>query len=109
MTATTTTATAPGTLVVGDLQLDETSGQVTRAGEPIHLTPTERDLLTYFMRNPRRVLSKRMILDRVWRGDRGGADGVVELYVSYLRRKIDKGRTPMLHTQRGLGYVLRAS
>jgi len=48
-----------------------------------------------------------MILDRVWRDDRGGADGVVELYVSYLRRKIDRGRAPMLHTQRGIGYVLR--
>jgi len=107
MTATTISTTDQRTLVVGDLELDEVSGEVTRAGEPIHLTPTERALLTYFMRNPRRVLSKRMILDRVWRDDRGGADGVVELYVSYLRRKIDRGRSPMLHTQRGVGYVLR--
>ncbi len=107
MTATTIHATEQRTLVVGDLELDEVSGEVTRSGEPIHLTPTERDLLTYFMRNPRRVLSKRMILDRVWRDDRRGDAGVVELYVSYLRRKIDKGRTPMLHTQRGIGYVLR--
>ena len=102
-----TVTTGQRTLVVGDLCLDEASGEVTRAGEPIHLTPTERDLLTYFMRNPRRVLSKRQILDRVWRHDRGGQAGVVELYVSYLRRKIDKGRDPMLHTQRGIGYVLR--
>ncbi len=102
-----TTLTAQHLLVVGDLCMDEDSGEVTRDGQAIQLTPTERELLRYFMRNPRRVLSKRQILDRVWRSDRGGQAAVVELYVSYLRRKIDKGRTPMLHTQRGIGYVLR--
>ena len=102
-----TATTGHATLVVGDLTLDEATGQVTRGESPIHLTPTELALLRYFMSNPRRVLSKRQILDRVWRDDRRGEAGVVELYVSYLRRKIDKGRTPMLHTMRGIGYVLR--
>ncbi|GEL95315.1 hypothetical protein CCO02nite_19730 [Cellulomonas composti] len=102
-----TTTTEHTTLVVGDLRFDETTGEVTRGEHPIHLTPTEQALLRYFMSNPRRVLSKRQILDRVWRDDRRGEAGVVELYVSYLRRKIDKGRAPMLHTLRGIGYVLR--
>ncbi len=95
------------TIVVGDLMLDEDSHEVTRAGEPIALTNTEFELLRYFMRNPRRVLSKPQILDRVWQYDFGGQANVVELYVSYLRRKIDAGRQPMIHTLRGAGYVLK--
>ena len=59
------------------------------------------------MRNPRRVLSKAQILDRVWNYDFGGQANVVELYVSYLRKKIDAGREPMIHTMRGAGYVLK--
>lgn len=94
-------------LVVGDLRMDEDSHEVSRGGDDIRLTATEFELLRYFMRNPRRVLSKAQILDRVWQYDFGGQANIVELYVSYLRRKIDKGRTPMLHTLRGVGYVLK--
>jgi len=94
-------------LVVGDLSLDEDSREVYRDGAEIHLTATEFELLRYFMRNPRRVLSKAQILDRVWNYDFGGQANVVELYVSYLRKKIDAGRQPMIHTMRGAGYVLR--
>ncbi|WP_298802056.1 response regulator transcription factor [uncultured Pseudokineococcus sp.] len=98
---------ADGVLVVGDLVLDEDSHEVTRAGAEVRLTATEFELLRYLMRNPRRVLSKAQILDRVWRYDFGGQANVVELYVSYLRRKIDAGRAPMIHTLRGAGYVLK--
>jgi two-component system, OmpR family, response regulator len=94
-------------LVVGDLTLDEDSHEVHRAGELIGLTATEFELLRYLMRNPRRVLSKAQILDRVWSYDFGGQANVVELYVSYLRKKIDAGRPPMIHTMRGAGYVLK--
>jgi len=94
-------------LVVGDLRMDEDSHEVWRGDDEIRLTATEFELLRYFMRNPRRVLSKAQILDRVWQYDFGGQANIVELYVSYLRRKIDKGREPMLHTLRGVGYVLR--
>jgi two-component system, OmpR family, response regulator len=100
-------AEAESTLVVGDLTLDEDSHEVARGGVPITLTATEFELLRFFMRNPRRVLSKAQILDRVWQYDFGGQANIVELYVSYLRRKIDKGREPMLHTLRGVGYVLK--
>jgi two-component system OmpR family response regulator len=94
-------------LVVGDLTLDEDTREVYRAGEPIALTATEFDLLRFLMRNPRHVLSKAQILDRVWSYDFGGQSNVVELYISYLRKKIDAGRRPMIHTKRGAGYVLR--
>ncbi|MFC8923635.1 response regulator transcription factor [Cellulosimicrobium sp. NPDC057127] len=94
-------------LVVGDLELDEDSHEVRRAGEEVRLTATEFELLRFLMRNPRRVLSKAQILDRVWSYDFGGQANIVELYVSYLRRKIDKGRAPMIHTLRGVGYVLK--
>jgi len=94
-------------LAVGDLTLDEDSREVRRGGELIALTVTEYELLRYLMRNPRRVLSKAQILDRVWNYDFGGQANVVELYVSYLRKKIDAGREPMIHTMRGAGYVLK--
>ncbi|MER7516953.1 response regulator transcription factor [Streptomyces sp. NPDC126499] len=94
-------------LTVGDLTLDEDSHEVTRGGESIHLTATEFELLRYLMRNPRRVLSKAQILDRVWSYDFGGQANVVELYISYLRRKIDAGRSPMIHTRRGAGYLIK--
>ncbi|WP_055555130.1 response regulator transcription factor [Streptomyces kanamyceticus] len=97
------------TLVVGDLTLDEDSHEVTRGGAGIHLTATEFELLRYLMRNPRRVLSKAQILDRVWNYDFGGQANVVELYISYLRRKIDAGREPMIHTRRGAGYLIKAA
>ena len=79
-------------LVVGDLTLDEDSHEVARGGDPIQLTATEFELLRYLMRNPRRVLSKAQILDRVWNYDFGGQANVVELYISYLRKKIDANR-----------------
>ncbi|MFJ6249579.1 MULTISPECIES: response regulator transcription factor [unclassified Streptomyces] len=94
-------------LTVGDLTLDEDSHEVTRGGTSIHLTATEFELLRYLMRNPRRVLSKAQILDRVWSYDFGGQANVVELYISYLRRKIDAGRSPMIHTRRGAGYLIK--
>ncbi len=94
-------------LVVGDLVLDEDSREVRRGDEPIALTATEFELLRYLMRNPRRVLSKAQILDRVWNYDFGGQANVVELYISYLRKKIEAGRRPMIHTMRGAGYVLK--
>jgi two-component system, OmpR family, response regulator len=94
-------------LIVGDLVLDEDSHEVTRAGEPITLTATEFELLRFMMRNAKRVLSKAQILDRVWSYDFGGRSNIVELYVSYLRKKIDSGREPMIHTLRGAGYVLK--
>nr|WP_143194111.1 response regulator transcription factor [Micromonospora sp. CB01531] len=94
-------------LTVGDLSLDEDSHEVRRGADLITLTATEFELLRYLMRNPRRVLSKAQILDRVWNYDFGGQANVVELYISYLRKKIDAGREPMIHTLRGAGYVLK--
>mgnify|MGYP000603620436 FL=1 len=94
-------------LEVGDLRMDEDSHEVWRGRDEIHLTATEFELLRFLMRNPRRVLSKAQILDRVWNYDFGGQANIVELYISYLRRKIDRGREPMIHTMRGVGYVLK--
>jgi two-component system, OmpR family, response regulator len=94
-------------LTVGDLVLDEDSHEVFRGGDELHLTATEFELLRFLMRNPRRVLSKPQILDRVWNYDFGGQANVVELYISYLRKKVDLGRPPMIHTMRGAGYVLK--
>jgi two-component system, OmpR family, response regulator len=102
-----TTVDSGAQLVVGDLVLDEDSHEVTRAGEPISLTSTEFELLRFMMRNSKRVLSKAQILDRVWSYDFGGRSNIVELYISYLRKKIDSGREPMIHTLRGAGYVLK--
>ncbi len=102
-----TTVDSGAQLVVGDLVLDEDSHEVTRGGEPISLTSTEFELLRFMMRNSKRVLSKAQILDRVWSYDFGGRSNIVELYISYLRKKIDNGREPMIHTLRGAGYVLK--
>ncbi|HEY8720603.1 response regulator transcription factor [Pengzhenrongella sp.] len=102
-----TALTEEATLVVGDLEMNEDSHEVSRGGTPIRLTATEFELLRYFMRNPRRVLSKAQILDRVWQYDFGGQANIVELYISYLRRKLDAGRPSMIHTLRGVGYVLK--
>jgi two-component system OmpR family response regulator len=96
------------TLQVADLTLDEDTRDVRRGEEAISLTPTEFELLRYLMRNSPAVLSKAQILDRVWHYDFGGQGNVVELYVGYLRKKIDKGREPLLHTVRGVGYTLRS-
>jgi two-component system, OmpR family, response regulator len=94
-------------IAVGDLELDEDSYEVRRDGDLIELTATEFELLRYLMRNARRVVSKMQILDRVWDYDFGGKSSVVEIYISYLRKKIDAGRVPMIHTVRGVGYILK--
>lgn len=100
-------AASENLLVVGDLAMDEDAREVRRADDLVELTATEFELLRYLMRNPRRVLSKAQILDRVWNYDFGGQAHVVELYISYLRKKIDAGREPVIHTVRGVGYVLK--
>ena len=96
-----------GLLQVEDLVMDEESHEVWRAGTPIHLTATEFNLLRYFMLNPRRVLSKTQILDHVWQYDFDGDANVVETYVSYLRKKLDRLGPPLIQTVRLVGYSLR--
>jgi two-component system, OmpR family, response regulator len=102
-----TRAHSENELAVGDLTMDEEAREVRRGGALIDLTVTEFELLRFLMRNPRRVLSKAQILDRVWNYDFGGQAHVVELYISYLRKKVDAGRDPLIHTVRGVGYVLK--
>ncbi|MEV0623770.1 response regulator transcription factor [Nonomuraea sp. NPDC050404] len=97
----------PNRMRVADLELDEESHEVWRDGVPVRLSPTEFRLLRYFMLNVGRVLSKTQILDHVWNGDWRTDVGLVESYVSYLRRKIDTGDRKYLHTLRGVGYILR--
>jgi len=99
----------PGALVLGDVVLDPQSREVSRAGEPVELSPTEFALLHHLLLHPRQVLSKAQLLDAVWSYDFGGQAHVVELYISYLRRKLDAGRPPMIHTVRGAGYLIRAA
>jgi two-component system OmpR family response regulator len=94
-------------LSFGDVSLDQDTREVWRGGTPIKLTATEFNLLRFFLLNPRRVLSKNQILDHVWHYDFGGDTNVVETYVSYLRRKLDKLGPPLLHTVRLVGYSLR--
>jgi two-component system OmpR family response regulator len=95
-------------LRVADLTLDELTREVHRAGELVDLTPTEFDLLRFLMQNARTVVSKAQILDRVWHYDFAGRSNIVEQYVGYLRRKVDADNEPLIHTVRGVGYVLRA-
>jgi two-component system OmpR family response regulator len=94
-------------LTFADLEMDEDAHEVRRAGQAIELSPTEFKLLRYLMHNPNRVLSKSQILDHVWDYDFGGDGAIVESYISYLRRKIDRAGPPLIHTKRGVGYVLR--
>jgi two-component system, OmpR family, response regulator len=94
-------------LSFADIELDEETHEVWKAGQPVSLSPTEFTLLRYFVINAGTVLSKPKILDHFWRYDFGGDVNVVESYVSYLRRKIDTGEKRLLHTLRGVGYVLR--
>jgi two-component system, OmpR family, response regulator len=94
-------------LVVGDLELDDDARVVTVAGRRADLTPTEFTLLRYLMQNAGRVMSKRQILDHVWAYDFGGQANIVEIYVSYLRRKLGRHTLPQIETVRGFGYVLR--
>ena len=97
----------PPRLKFADLELDEDSHEVWRGGKQIQLSPTEFKLLRYFMGNANRVLSKMQILDHVWDYDFRGDTGIVESYVSVLRRKVDTAEPHLLHTLRGVGYVLR--
>jgi two-component system OmpR family response regulator len=96
-------------LELADLELDDDAHEVRRAGETIELTPTEYRLLRYLLANAGRVLTRNQILDHVWDYDFGGEASVLETYVSYLRRKIDRFSPPLIHTVRGVGYVLRLS
>ncbi|HEX9343629.1 MAG TPA: response regulator transcription factor [Actinomycetota bacterium] len=100
-------AQADGVLRFADLVLDEKTHEVFRSDAKIHLTATEFKLLRYFMLNPRQVLSKTQILDHVWEYDFNGDDNVVETFVSYLRRKLDRHGPPLIHTIRLVGYSLR--
>ena len=95
------------TMVLADLELDDESYLVTRAGQPVELTRTEFRLLHYHLVNAGRVLTRAQILDHVWEYDFGGDASVLETYVSYLRRKVDRVDPPLIHTVRGVGYVLR--
>jgi two-component system OmpR family response regulator len=94
-------------LQFSDLEMDEDSHEVWRSGRTIDLTPTEFSLLRFLLANPRRVLSKDQILDHVWNYDFGGDSSIVETYVSYLRKKVDADEPRLIHTVRGVGYVLR--
>jgi len=95
-------------LVFEDLELDEESREVTRAGQPIELTATEYRLLRYLMLNPRRVMTRGQLLDHVWNYDFGGDGRVLETYISYLRKKLDAHGAPLIKTVRGVGYALQA-
>jgi two-component system OmpR family response regulator len=95
-------------LVFEDLELDEETREVFRGGDAIDLTDTEFRLLRYLLLNPRRALTRAQILDHVWQYDFGGDGRVLETYVSYLRKKVDRDRVPLIHTIRGVGYSLRA-
>jgi len=94
-------------LELSDLELDEETHEVFRAGKPIELTRTEFRLLRYLLINAGRVLTRGQILDHVWSYDFGGDASVLETYISYLRRKVDQVDPPLIHTVRGVGYVLR--
>ncbi|HEX6361072.1 response regulator transcription factor [Actinophytocola sp.] len=96
-----------GVLTVGALALDTEGHQVTRAGQPVRVSPTEFRLLRYLMENAGRVVSKAQILDRVWHYDFGGDASIVDTYISYLRRKVDAEEPKLIHTVHGVGYVLR--
>jgi two-component system OmpR family response regulator len=102
-------ARADSVLSCADLELDDDAHRVTRSGREVALSPTEYNLLRYLLINQGRVVSKAQILDHVWQYDFGGDGGVVETYIGYLRRKLDDVEPRLIHTIRGVGYVLRAS
>ncbi len=95
-----------GVLRHADVELDEETLQVRRAGRLVELSPTEFKLLRYLMQHPNRVLSRAQILDAVWSYDFGGTSNVVDTYVGYLRRKLDRHGPPLITTRRGFGYAL---
>jgi len=97
----------PARLTFADLELDEEAHEVWRGGQRVSLSPTEFKLLRYLMANAGRVLSKGQILDHVWSYDFRGDDSIVESYISYLRRKVDSVEPRLIHTLRGVGYVMR--
>ncbi|MDX6565834.1 MAG: two-component system, OmpR family, response regulator [Gaiellales bacterium] len=104
----TSDSAAPSHLLsFADLRLDEETREVRRGGRRIELSPTEFSLLRYLLLNARKVVSKSQILDHVWQYDFGGDGRIVETYISYLRKKIDSGEAPLIHTLRGVGYSLR--
>ncbi|MBB1260028.1 response regulator transcription factor [Streptomyces alkaliterrae] len=96
-----------GVLHYAGVSLDERAHEVRRDGRLVELSPTEFRLLAYLLENAERVVSKAQILDRVWGYDFGGDSRIVESYVHYLRKKVDAGGAPLIHTLRGVGYVLR--
>ncbi|SFY47472.1 putative transcriptional regulatory protein TcrX [Streptomyces sp. F-1] len=98
---------APARLVVGDLELVPEGHHVTRAGRTVRLSPTEFRLLHFLMANAGRTMSKGQILQSVWEYDFGGDPSIVDTYISYLRRKIDAAEPKLIHTVRGIGYVVR--
>lgn len=97
----------PPRLAFEGLELDQDTREVFRDGEPADLTDTEFRLLRYLLLNPKRVLTRSQILDHVWNYDFGGDGQVLETYISYLRRKIDRSDRPLIHTVRSVGYALR--
>jgi two-component system OmpR family response regulator len=94
-------------LTFADIELDQDSYEVRRAGQPIELSPTEFRLLRYLLLNPGRVLTRAQLLDHVWDYDFGGSSTVVATYIAYLRRKLAEHGADVIHTQRGVGYSLR--
>jgi two-component system, OmpR family, response regulator len=102
-------ASAGPVLKFANLELDQDTYEVRRAGEPIDLSPTEFRLLRYLMLNVGRVVTRAQLLDHVWDYDFGGSDAVVSTYIAYLRRKLAEYGSELIHTQRGVGYSLRLS
>ncbi len=100
-------SSSPAMITVGDLTLDPSTRRASRSGKTIYLSATEYSLLEYLMRNAGRVLTRLMILEHVWEYDFGGNDNVLDVYISYLRNKIDRGHdVSLIHTVRGVGYRL---
>jgi two-component system OmpR family response regulator len=101
-------AVAESVIRVGELEMNEDAHEVTVNGKPVDLSPTEYQLLRYLAQNPNRVLTKAQILDHVWEYDFNGEMGIVESYVSYLRKKLDPlSSEPLIVTKRGVGYLLK--
>lgn len=101
--------TAPGKLTAGDLELDEDAHMVTKAGEPVHLTPTEYKLCRLLLTNAGRVVTRGQILDHVWEYDFDGESAIVETFVSSLRKKVDHSEPKLIETVRGVGYTIRVT